>query len=199
MIRNSSASTTRSGQNSSRAVPAATPLSGMSAPSEVRRAPSPGAMFDSSAENRSTAKRSGSSSVPAAAAPGVALGLGVGDAVGVALGEPDGVGAAITSARYTPSCRVVTNVTDDAPVAPGASCSTVPSGSVTRTPCASGGMGISIGADGGSGSRTCCGPTPSSSPATFEIMIGHATWSGRSLWRISKANTTVGRLSRKPA
>ena len=56
--------------------------------------PVAGAMFDSSAENRSTAKSSGSSSVaPAAApAPGDALGSTVGVGVGVAPGDPDGLG-----------------------------------------------------------------------------------------------------------
>src|SRR3990172_8462508 len=154
-------------------------------------------MFDSSALNRSTAKSSGAPSAPAPAS-GLADGSGDGDGEGVAPGEPDGKGAGMTSARYTPSWRVETKVMLDAPVAVGGRFSTDPSGSVTRRPCAGGGMGRSIGGDGASGS-SAAELSPRSSPARFETMIGQATWSGRSDWRTSNAKKTRGSASPPPA
>src|SRR4029450_1024722 len=122
---------TSNGQNSSRDVPVSALSPATSVPREEMRAPSPGRMFDSSAENISTANRSGASSVATPdPAPGDALGSAVGVAPGVAPGDPDGLGAGITSARYTPSCRVLAKVTDDAPVAPGPGAWAVPLGRV---------------------------------------------------------------------
>ncbi len=154
-------------------------------------------MFDSSLLKRSTAKSSGSSWVPIWPS-GLADGSGVGDGVGDGVGEPEGAGAGMTSARYTPSWRVVTKVTLDAPVAPGGRTSTEPSGRVTRTPCEPGVIGMSIGDDGASGSSAAA-LSPSSSPARLESMIGQATWSGRSESRMSNAKTAVGSASRTPA
>ena len=69
---------------------------------------------------------------------------------------------------------------------------------MTRDAVTPGCSGSSTGDDGAHRVEARLRPRPSSSPVTLDTRIGHATWSGRSLWRRSNAITVVGRPRADP-
>ena len=164
MIRKSSASATSSGQNSSRAVPAAAAIGRhVGARATPMRAPSPGAMFDSSAQNRSTAKSSGSSSVRAAT-PGDALGSGVGDSAS-GVGEPGRPGRSSVRGDHLGAIHAQLARRDERHRRrAGGRRRELLDRSVGQRHAhalrSRARIGISTGDEGGSGSSACCGPTP---------------------------------------
>ena len=135
---------------------------------------------------------------PTAGPPWLAEGDGRGVGLGEAPGEDAGPSGNTGVAVYTPSRSVWVNVTAPAPAVPGARSTTEPSGRSTRSPVAPPWSGSDTGSPGVSASVGAALP-PISSPVRFAIRIGNATWSGRSLFRGSKARTALGTLARTPA